>query len=320
MAWLLVVFVFACGQTSGWTSISNGLQGSVRGFASVRGTTAVSSTGRSRLEAATAASASSTEAKATLEVCFSPGCVADGAEGVLTKLSALTCNNESIVVARGVCCSLCGNGPVAIEPSTGKKHRRLNSNQKLLELLRLDADKVTPSQTAVLEGIDQCLRGDVELSRNNYKGALQHYANGIGNGMAAAIELSGDSSNENSDDHIDNTNNQSLDWVIRALSSEATCKLRTGDVEGAIVSAGTAHQLSQKRSQGALEVLQEVYQSQGDDRNELAALEALTALYEEQAQAEAGLPPRKRKRLTVMEENQRRNLGFRLSTLRAKVQ
>jgi len=319
MAWLLVVFVFACSKTSGWTSIPNVLQGSVRGLARVGGTTTASSTSRSRLEAATA-SASSTEAKPTLEVCFSPGCVADGAEGVLTKLSALSCNDESIVVAKGVCCSLCGNGPVAIEPSTGKKHRRLTSNQKLLELLRLDADKVTPSQTAVLEGIDLCLKGDAELSRNNYKGALQHYATGIGRGMAAAIELSGDSSNENSDDNVDNGDNQSLDWVVRALSSEATCKLRTGDVEGAIVSAGTAHQLSQKRSQGALEVLQEAYQTQGDDRNELAALETLTALYEEQAQAEAGLPLRKRKRLTVMEENQRRNLGFRLSSLRAKLQ
>ena len=56
-----------------------------------------------------------------LEVCTSPGCVADGAMGTLKKLKALappsSQTDPGIVVKEGRCASACGSGPVVIETS-----------------------------------------------------------------------------------------------------------------------------------------------------------------------------------------------------------
>lgn len=265
-------------------------------------------------------------------MCLSPGCVADGAEGVLLKLQALapSCRETTsscaekynIVVTRGVCCSLCGNGPIARDPVTGKKHRKLTSNQKILALLGLNnaGGTLDPNQEAVLEGIDLCLKGDADLQRKNYKGAIQHYARGVQRGMNAAIALSSNiiiikSDNDNVND---NNNDTSLQWVVKALCSEATAKLHTKDIDGTIISAHTAYMLSQKRSSESLEALQEAYQTKGDDNNERMVLEALFALYEAQEQeAAASKTTARRKRPNPMEANKRRNLGFRLSKLQA---
>ena len=266
----------------------------------------------------------------TLEVCLSPGCVADGAEGVLLKLQALapSCaaattieENSNIVVARGVCCKLCAYGPAARDRLTGRKHRKLaDSNQKIVALLSLDAGTtMDPNQEAVLEGIDMCLKGDADLQRKNYKGAIQHYAKGIQRGMNAAIALNSIITNDSNDDTNTNTNNDTsaLQWVVRALCNEATAKLHTKDTDGTIISAQTAYMLSQKRSSESLEALQEAYQTRGDDTNERMVLEALFALYEQQEQDEAAsnVPRARRKRPDPMEANKRRNLGFRLTKL-----
>ena len=255
-------------------------------------------------------------------MCLSPGCVADGAEGVLLKLQALapSCaatttieENTNIVVARGVCCKLCAYGPAARDRMTGRKHRKLaDSNQKIVALLSLDAGiTMDPNQEAVLEAIDLCLKGDADLQRKKYKGAIQHYAKGIQRGMNAAITLN--SSNDNDND------TSALQWVVQALCNEATAKLHTKDTDGTIISAQTAYMLSQKRSSKSLEALQEAYQTRGDDTNERMVLKALFALYEQQEQDEAAsnIPKARRKRPDPMEANKRRNLGFRLSKLQA---
>jgi hypothetical protein len=258
--------------------------------------------------------------------------VADGAEGVLLKLQALapSCaaattieENSNIVVARGVCCKLCAYGPAARDRLTGRKHRKLaDSNQKIVALLSLDAGTtMDPNQEAVLEGIDMCLKGDADLQRKNYKGAIQHYAKGIQRGMNAAIALNSIITNDSNDDTNTNTNTNNdtsaLQWVVRALCNEATAKLHTKDTDGTIISAQTAYMLSQKRSSESLEALQEAYQTRGDDTNERMVLEALFALYEQQEQDEAAsnVPRARRKRPDPMEANKRRNLGFRLTKL-----
>lgn len=258
----------------------------------------------------------------TLEVCLSPGCVADGADGVLLKLEALaaSCNSDTngnnIAVTQGVCCSLCSSGPVAREPSSGKKHRKLNSNKKILDLLSLDSKNLNPHQEAVLEGIDLCLRGDQELQRKKYKQALQHYQTGLGRGMNAAIALGSSGGDGDDDDKLNDTQfRASLQWVVKALCSEATAKLQTRDADGAVFSAGTAYQLSLNRSSESLEVLQEAYQAIGDETKEREALEALFALYSAQEAEEASKPRARKKRKNPMEANKRRTLGFRLSKL-----
>lgn len=269
-----------------------------------------------------------------IEVCLSPGCVADGADGVLLKLRALSAScGGNVDVAPGVCCSLCGNGPIAQEPATGKKHRKLTSNQKILGLLSLDSSDLDPNQAAVLEGIDAFLRGEEDLKRKNYKGALQQYAKGLETGMTAAIALGASSSNKYTNDTDNDEDNDedniamgtttsgsaSLQWVIQALCGEATAKLNTKDTDGAVLSSGTAYQLSNKTSARALEVLQEAYQTRGDDRLELEALEALFVRYEAQEKEEASIPRARRKRRTPMEANKRRTLGFRLSSLQSSL-
>lgn len=243
----------------------------------------------------------------TLDVCMSPGCVADGAETTLLKLRALSSScQDSITISRGVCCSLCGNGPVAMDPASGKKHRKITTNQKILDLLGIDSKNLDPNQEAVLEGIDLCLKGDQDFGRRNYKGASKFYAQGIEKGMTAAIALGGD-------------NPVALEWVVKALSNEGTCKVKMNDMDGAIVSAGTAYQLSQKRSSESLEVLQEAYQAKKQTSEEFEALQALFQLYKEEEEAQKGLKPARRKKVTPMEQNKRRSLEFRLSQLEATV-
>ena len=263
-----------------------------------------SETASTLLFVATAADEQPVTATKTLEVCVSPGCVADGAETALLKLQALA--SSDVAITRGVCCSLCGNGPITRDPESGKKHRKITTNQKILQLLELE-DNRDPNQEAVLEGIDLCLKGDQDLQRRNYKGASQNYAKGMERGMSAAIVLGGD------------TNPVALEWVIKALCNEGTCKLKLNDIEGAILSAGTAYQLSQQKSSESLEVLQEAYQSTKQSQEELQALCSLFRLYKEQEEAQKGLRPARRKRISPMEANQRRSLEFRLQQLEATV-
>ena len=255
--------------------------------------------------------AAATATTKVLEVCLSPGCLADGAEGLMLKLKALAAPNSGCEIAPGVCCSLCGNGPVAIDPSTGKKHRRITTDDKILGLLfggGGGGDESDPRRSAILEGVNACLEGDEDLRRNNHRGAIRHYARGLAAGMNPAIELASGGAS-------------SLEWVVHALCGEAEAKLGTSDTEGAVLSAGTAYQLSGKTSMKSLEVLREAYETKGDDpRKELEVLEALTGLYEDEEERQAKLPRPKRKRLSPMEANKRRTLGFRLDTLRSTLQ
>ena len=277
--------------------------------------------------------------RTTIEICLSPGCVADGANEALLKLQALSATSAStstappMQVVPGVCCSLCGNGPVAKETTTSnsgsgsnigksKSYRKLNTNQKLLDLLSLgEESNLNPNQRVVLEGIDLCLEGEKELSKKNYPQALEKYAGGIERGMDAAIELLVGDGNDNNN----SSDSASLQWLLQALCNEASAKLQTKDIDGAIGSAEKALKLSQSSYAAALEILQSAYQTKGnDDRKELEVLEALFVLYEAEAEQQTTATNTgsraKRKRISPMEANRRRTLGFRLSRLQATVQ
>jgi tetratricopeptide (TPR) repeat protein len=70
-----------------------------------------------------------------LEVCLSPGCVADGAQATLAKLQALAPPDKVEVLAGG-CQSACGMGPVVLQETTAI----LNSTPKIIHKRMTAAD------------------------------------------------------------------------------------------------------------------------------------------------------------------------------------
>jgi hypothetical protein len=243
----------------------------------------------------------------TLEVCLSPGCLADGAEGVLLKMQALVATPDMEVVS-GVCCSLCGNGPVVMDVECGKKYRKV-SEQKILDILLQDeatsSSSLDPNQQAVLEGFNLCFEGGEALNNNDYSAAVEKFSMGIDMGLEAALVL--DEQRKSDDDTGATTASNGLKWLIVARCNEAKAKLGMGDdMEGAIASAQSAYDLSGKTSTESLELLHEACQRKGDDVGELNALKSLFDLPEPE-------------KPSAMQTNKRRSLGFRLAKLKATV-
>ena len=235
-----------------------------------------------------------------IEVCLSPGCVADGADGALLKLQALAPSDVSVVP--GVCCSLCGNGPVVMEESN-KKHRRV-SEKKIIEILTEDSN-LDSNQEKILEGFNLAMEGDGALEKNDFTTAAERYAKAMEIGFDAAVSIVESQESTSSESPEDNAP-QSLKWVISARRNEAKAMLGLKDAAGAISSAELAFELSCNTCTKSLEILQEACQMKGDEIGELNALIALFDLPEPQKQA-------------PMEANKRRSLGFRLAKLKATV-
>jgi hypothetical protein len=91
-------------------------------------------------------------------------------------------------------------------------------------------------------------------------------------------------------------------WLVKARKNEAAAKLNLGDQDGAILSARSACDLSRNAFPEAFELLHEAYQAKGDTKGEMEALRYLFALPEPE-------------KLTTMQANKRRGLGFRLAKL-----
>mmetsp|Transcript_4142 Transcript_4142/g.4269 ORF Transcript_4142/g.4269 Transcript_4142/m.4269 type:complete len:387 (+) Transcript_4142:1488-2648(+) len=243
----------------------------------------------------------------TLEVCTSPGCVADGADEAIIKLQALTSmsssssldysfrDNNIVVVKSGVCCSLCGNGPIVIDTNSGKIHRKvLSSDKKILEVVLSLNDEneneinVNINKALLLDGINLCFNGDKALKSKDYAGAIEKYSNGIDIGMEnpAIISLineqqqqnnnqeesnGGNDDEESNDDNTTKmkeqrkerqrlTNNSGLNWLINAHSNQARSRLQSRDIDGAIATAELGYKLSMETSIESSMILQEAYQ------------------------------------------------------------
>jgi len=249
----------------------------------------------------------------TLEVCTSPGCVADGADEAIIKLQALTSmsssssssldysfrDNNIVVVKSGVCCSLCGNGPIVIDTNSGKIHRKvLSSDKKILEVVVSLNDEnenkinVNINKALLLDGINLCFSGDKALKSKDYADAIEKYSNGIDIGMEnpAIISLmneqqqqqqqqnnnqeesnGGNDDEESNDDNTTKikgqrkerqrlTNNSGLNWLINAHCNQARSRLQSRDIDGAIATAELGYKLSMETSIESLMILQEAYQ------------------------------------------------------------
>ena len=233
----------------------------------------------------------------TFEVCLSPGCVADGAKEALEKMQALA----APFVKAGVCCSLCGNGPIVLDQSNNKKYRKVTTDEKLVEIL-FGEEGMNSQQNAILDGVNLVFQADDVLKNNpqDYEKAIGLYEKGIEMGLKPSLELTKVNNEENPS--ADGSMASCLQWLISARQNEAIAKLKVGDSDGALLAAQNACELSQNTSPAAFEVLQEVYGSLNDAAGELQALRALFDL------AAPG-------KLTAMQENKRRTLGFRLAKL-----
>lgn len=255
----------------------------------------------------------------TYEVCLSPGCIADGASQTLEKLQALAPPN--VIVKAGSCSSFCGNGPVLVVHSSSvgadddppkvvtKKHRKV-SGAKILEMLQgndeNDAGSSGPPE-ALIEGYELVLQADDLFAKSkDYAQAVQLYEKALAIAFRPAMDLqtARDQMQRGEDLSIMTKQPTGLRWLIRARCNEATCKLRLNDVGGALFAAQGACNLSRNTSAESLIVLSQVYQQKRDPAAELQALQTMFAL-----------PIVDESKLSFAQQNQRRELGFRLAKL-----
>jgi tetratricopeptide (TPR) repeat protein len=257
----------------------------------------------------------------TYEVCLSPGCIADGASQTLEKLQALAPPN--VIVKAGSCSSMCGNGPVLVVHSSSsgaddnddkkvvtKKHRKV-SGAKILSLLEgndeNDSGSTGPPK-ALIEGYELVLQADDLFTKSkDYAQAVQLYEKALAIAFRPAMDLqTARDQMQKGEDLSSSTTKQpiGLQWLIRARCNEATCKLQLDDVGGALFAAQGACNLSRNTSAEGLIVLSQVYQQKRDAVAELQALQTMFAL-----------PVNEGSKLSFAQQNQRRELGFRLAKL-----
>jgi tetratricopeptide (TPR) repeat protein len=236
-------------------------------------------------------SSSLRDALLTYEICLSPGCVADGADETLSRMHALA--PPDAIIKPGVCCSLCGNGPIVLE---GSKKIRKVSEKKIIDMLFGD-EGMDSQQQAVFDAFNLVSEANGALKQKDYEKATDLYKNGIDLGLEPALVLEERRIPEDSD-----TSPPGLQWLINARQQEGTAKLNIGDVDGAVSSAQSACDLSQNSSLDAFEALQEAYAAKGDAERELKTLQSLFALPEPE-------------KMTAIQSNKRRQLGFRLAKL-----
>ena len=310
-------------------------------------------------------SSSTTSSIRNLEVCMSPGCIADGADQALLKLQALSSSSSSsitgdgtddndavgVVVKPGVCCSLCGNGPVVFDKSNNKKYRNvLLSNDKILDIVLSSSDdddnvndgddddddddgnnsnistRSRSNMNKILDGINLYFDGDKALKSKDYISAIEKYTMAIDIGMKNPIIISiiekQQQQQQQQQQKSKTTNNDdasSLNWLINAYCNKAKSKLFLNDINDTIIFAEKASELSLHTSIDSFIILQEAYQnkqgsSKDDDgsiRDELHVLESLFDLLE----IDDANNNNRRKNKPIMDVNKRRTLGFRLTKL-----
>jgi len=261
------------------------------------------------------------------EVCLSPGCMADGARQTLEKLQALA--PPDVIVKAGTCNSICGNGPVVLEPPPGSssssssqsnnksnknivRHRKV-SGPKLLDLLfRGSRCEIAPE---LVDGYGLVVEADDAYAKKEYDRCVELYERAVlvAFGPAKELQMARERAMHRLRDDADanNINNNKraplagLDWLVRARRNEASARLELGDVEAAILAAQAACNLSQNTCPDSFAVLAETYRRKGDAGAELQTLQFYFGLPE----------PAGDEKMPFQKQNERRELGFRLAKL-----
>jgi hypothetical protein len=247
------------------------------------------------------------------EVCLSPGCIADGAQSTLDQLFALA--PPGVWAKPGVCCSLCGNGPIVVDNANNKKYKRVVSGTaKVVDLVSQNGEfgkTLTSMQQAILDGYDVITQANEALAKQDFAAAESLYEKGITTALDPAKELQQAREQYESKYRIDQVKSETqgpvapprgLQWLIQAYQGKARAQSKIGNIDAAVVSAQKACDLSLNSSPQALEILQEMYQAQGNVSAELSAL----LLYFDLPEPE---------KATTVVSNKRRHLGFRRAKL-----
>ena len=240
----------------------------------------------------------------SLDVCLSPGCLADGAESTLKKLQALA--PPSVCIKAGVCCSLCGNGPVVTSETEQNivKHRKVK-DQKVLDLL-FSGNDLMPD--ALIQGFDLATEGNEAYEKGNHERALELFEEAIDVAFNVAMDLQKERDGVEPMGETTRTKFPvGLGWLIDARRNEASARLKLGDLDGAVLAASASCNLSRNTSPDSFDVLAKVYEAKGDTRGELEALKSLFAL------------PGEETKLPVAVLNRRRALKFRVEKLKREV-
>lgn len=257
-----------------------------------------------------------------VEVCVSPGCLADGAENTFAKLKALA--HPSICIREGKCESLCGKGPVLIQNpdeegrigSSGRHVKRklvlkYMSGDKIVSFLEglmiLDDEGVPADNNAkenrriipdsLMKGYDLVEEGLDKFSQKLYGDASQLLKEGIDIGFQPAKEFGGN-----------------MEWMIVAhqtlaeslLETKQLCENKNDDdhlLDSALTYITEALALKPE-DEKLYEVLGAIYQARNDLDGEYRAMRAMFDL----PQMNSPNPPRE-------VALRRRTLRFRLQKL-----
>ncbi|CAB9497060.1 expressed unknown protein [Seminavis robusta] len=246
----------------------------------------------------------------TWEVCISPACISDGAHETLETLQALA--PPGSVVTTGVCCSLCGNGPVVMNPDDKKpkKHRRVKGQDKILKLLLEDQQQQEEGMAipeSLTEGYQLSRQAEDAFLKKDHEQAVTLYEKSIDIAFRSAMDLQGAREKRNDDTINKNGIPVGLLWLVKARRNEASAKMALGDLEGAVLAAQASCNIARNRCAESLQVLAEIYQKEGNAKGELQALNNLFDL------------PVDEKSITTQVANVRRELGFRKQKLEREV-
>lgn len=252
------------------------------------------------------------ETTTTLEVCLSPGCLADGARLTLQKLQALSDGNK-IRVQKGVCCSLCGNGPVVLNGN--QKTRKVTSDDKILKLLLLAADdeKADPRMENILQSFDLIEQGRAAAKSRDFGKSAELFQKGVDLGTEQFSDRK--------------SSLAQVSYLVAALQEQTLALLQLPDKESknnAVKVARSSVELIKSSSDvmegncnysleyySSLECLQEALEACNKGKakadkgilvEELETLQELMALTEPLG-------------LSSVQQNKRRSLGFRLQKL-----
>jgi tetratricopeptide (TPR) repeat protein len=203
-----------------------------------------------------------------------------------------------VSVKPGVCCSFCGNGPVVVDNANKKKYKRVVSGTaKVVDLVSQNGglgETLTSMQQAILDGYDVITQANDALAKKDFAAAESLYESTYRIDQAKS-ETQGPVAPP-----------RGLQWLIHAYQGQARAQSKMGNVDAAVVLAHKACDLSLNLSPEALEILQEMYQVQGNVSAELSAL----LLYFDLPEPE---------KATTVVSNKRRQLGFRRAKLEREV-
>lgn len=245
-----------------------------------------------------------------LQVCLSPGCIADGAQATLEKMQALA--PAHVIVEAGACVSFCGSGPVVQESNDEVKgplkHKNIQDNEKILNLLYPSGN--VPSE--LIEGFNIVQRGDDAFENEKHEEAVKLYESAVNIAFRSAVELENERDlvfKYEQQQQISNVNGngskgtssrlstrvpKGLEWLIRARRNEASCKLKLKDIDGAMLAAQASCNLSRNTSAESFLVLAEIYREEGGLVGENQALEKALSLWSDES------------KLSFAQKNQRR--------------